>query len=127
MNEQAKLQAYKRVRLINLTHHAIMLQIDELHQEILPPSGFVARCKVTRKPISTICWNKQLISINIVVFSEVVGLPEPALDIYYVVSKAVAEAKSERTDLLFPDHTIRDVRGRVIACRSFGCISRPQS
>lgn len=47
-----------------------------------------------------------------------VDLPEPEPGTLFVVSRVIAEARPDRTDLLVPYDLVRDDAGRVIACRS---------
>lgn len=39
--------------------------------------------------------------------------------IYYIVSMLVKQANPDRTDLLTPNESVRDDKGRIIGCRSF--------
>jgi hypothetical protein len=43
--------------------------------------------------------------------------------VYYIVSRIVAEALPERTDLLFPDGIIRDADGTPIGCTGLASLS----
>ena len=49
-------------------------------------------------------------------FGEVQGLPDPADDTLYVVSRLVISAVPDRTDLVSPDGAVRDDQGRIIGC-----------
>ena len=55
---------------------------------------------------------------------KVTGLPAPEPGVTFVVSRAVCEAAPERADLVYPDDTVRDERGRIIGCRAFGSAAR---
>lgn len=50
---------------------------------------------------------------------EIVNLPEPKTDTFYIVSKMVAQAFPERKDLIFPGTVVRDADGRVVGCIDF--------
>lgn len=50
---------------------------------------------------------------------EVVNLPEPKTDTYYIVSKMVAQAWPERKDLIFPGTLVRNESGYVVGCIDF--------
>jgi hypothetical protein len=50
---------------------------------------------------------------------EIVNLPEPKPDTYYIVSKMVAQACPEREDLILPGTLVRDADGHVIGCVDF--------
>jgi hypothetical protein len=52
------------------------------------------------------------------VFGETVGLPDPADDIYYIVSGLVKAANPDRHDLVSPAGLVRDDDGNVIGCSS---------
>jgi len=45
------------------------------------------------------------------------GLPDPEPNTVLVVSRLVAGARPDRTDLVFPGELIRDDQGRPIGCR----------
>ena len=50
---------------------------------------------------------------------EIVNLPEPKPDTYYIVSKMLAQACPERKDLIFPGTVVRDADGHIIGCIDF--------
>lgn len=50
---------------------------------------------------------------------EIVNLPEPKPDTYYIVSKMVAQAWPEREDLIFPGTVVRNESGDVVGCVDF--------
>lgn len=50
---------------------------------------------------------------------EIVNLPEPKPNTFYIVSKMVAQAWSTREDLIFPGTVVRDADGRVVGCIDF--------
>lgn len=50
---------------------------------------------------------------------EVVNLPEPEPDTYYIVSKMLAQACPERKDLIFPGTVVRDTDGHIVGCVDF--------
>lgn len=50
---------------------------------------------------------------------DILGLPEPKKDTWYIVSKIVAQACPERSDLLIPDGIVRDKSGAVVGCVNF--------
>lgn len=50
---------------------------------------------------------------------DIVNLPEPKTDTYYIVSKMVAQACPERTDLIFPGTVVRNGSGDVVGCIDF--------
>ena len=50
---------------------------------------------------------------------EIIGLPEPKSDTVYIVSKMLAQACPERTDLIFPGTLVRNESGDVVGCIDF--------
>ena len=50
---------------------------------------------------------------------EIIGLPEPKTDTYYIVSKMLAQAFPEREDLIFPGTVVRNKSGDVVGCIDF--------
>lgn len=51
--------------------------------------------------------------------NEIVNLPEPKPETYYIVSKIVAQACPERKDLIFPGTLVHDADGHVVGCIDF--------
>jgi len=52
-------------------------------------------------------------------FGEVTGLPDAVDGVYLIVSRMVASAVTERTDLIVPADVIRDEAGNITGCRAF--------
>lgn len=50
---------------------------------------------------------------------EIIGLPEPKTDTYYIVPKMLAQACPERKDLIFPGTVVRNGSGDVVGCIDF--------
>lgn len=108
------------MQVINLTPHAINVLRDESLEvlEIYPPSGDVARVKVTTRE-----WG-YMDGIPTVqnVYGDPEGLPEPQDDTVYLVSLMVLSAVT-RPDVFAPDtgaqSVIRDVAGNILGVRRF--------
>jgi len=98
----------------NCTPHAIHLILAEA-SHTFPPSDFVARVEEQLTPFSTV----NDIPVEHMTRSKVVNLPPPAPDTIYIVSRVVAEAAPERTDLVSPGQLVRDQLMRVVGCRTF--------
>lgn len=115
---------YGDVRLVNLTPHSITV-VGDSGETILtiPPAGVVARCSVKKERVATIGINNFNIPVSWVTFGEVVDLPEPQDGTIYIVSRAVAEARRDRDDLLVPDDLVRDEEGRIVGCRGFSVVA----
>lgn len=99
--------------LINLTPHEVTFLVGRRRLS-LPPAEAPARCRVSRKVVDYF----GEIPITRSVFGEVENLPEPAAGVRYIVSRIVAEACPQRTDLYIPDDTVRDEQGRIVGCRA---------
>ena len=50
---------------------------------------------------------------------EIVNLPEPKPDTYYIVSKMLAQACPEREDFILPGNLVRNESGDVVGCIDF--------
>ena len=50
---------------------------------------------------------------------EIVNLPEPKPETYYIVSKMLAQACPERKDLIFPGTLVYDAEDHVVGCIDF--------
>lgn len=94
---------------VNLTPHAVNI----IDGPTFEPCGTVVRVTTTTENVGNI----EGIPLTKTVFGEVAGLPEQRDGVFLIVSKLVAEALPERSDLLFPNQMVRD--GQVIVgCRS---------
>lgn len=102
--------------IVNLTPHKVTVMASEGYVVAeYPASGQVARVTMSDTYVGSV----NGISVVTKTAGEVVGLPEPAEDTYYIVSGLVQAAFPHRTDLLVPDDLVRDVEGRVVGCRRF--------
>lgn len=107
------------MKLINLTPHKVVVMNDDrniLH--VINPSGIVARVKMDR----VLDGNIDGIPIFKVKFTDVVDVPAPQKDTFFIVSNIVAQAlKGKRNDLIVPDTAlaIRDADGRIIGVKGF--------
>ena len=91
---------------INLTPHSISIH-GANGIVTFPPSGQLARCSVSRKPVRVV----DGIQLSTVVYGEVTGLPAPAEGVWYIVSGMVRDAVKGRQDVVSPGELIRDERG----------------
>ena len=106
-------------KIINLTPHSINVIGDDNSVAItIEASGNVARCSQTINIVDTIDLDNVAIPISSSSYGEVVDLPTPQDDTYYIVSRLVMSACPNRQDLLVPNDLVRDEAGRVIGCRS---------
>lgn len=106
-------------KIINLTPHAVNIVNNDNSVAItIESSGNVARCSQTIDIVDTISVNNIVIPVSSSSYGEVVDLPAPQDNTYYIVSRLVMSACPNRQDLLVPNDLVRDEAGRVIGCRS---------
>ena len=106
-------------KIINLTPHAVNIVNNDNSVAItIEASGNVARCSQTINTVGNITVNSVAIPVSSSSYGEVVDLPAPQDNIYYIVSRLVMSACPNRQDLLVPNDLVRDEAGRVIGCRS---------
>lgn len=117
--------------IVNLTPHEINIHIS---REDLPdlvvnlhPRGVVPRVRVVSRSLDPIVHTydgahqddvrRCEIPVTATTYGAVSDLPDPVPGTVYVVSRVVAEACPDRSDLLIPGEAVRDQGGRVIGCR----------
>ena len=99
--------------LKNLTPHPIRLPRPDGSTIDLPTSGQVPRVSLTAQPAGEL----DGVLVTCTVAGEIEGLPAPEAGTYLVVSRVVADAARDRSDLLVPGDLVRDDQGRVIGAR----------
>lgn len=105
------------MKFVNLTPHAVIIvNADGETVRTFEPSGQLARVSATTEKIDEI----DGIAITQSKFSDVTGLPKAEKDTFYIVSSLVASRCKDRTDVLIPNESVRDDKGRIIGCRSLG-------
>ena len=107
------------MEIINLTPHDVNIVLESSVVTITK-SGVVARCAQQTQKVNEINYSNAnaIIPITQTTYGEVVDLPEPRTNTYYIVSRLVMSAASGRTDLLCPNGLVRDDNGNVIGCES---------
>ena len=110
------------MKLVNLTPHPIHIYIRDQRIASIEPSGTVARAEVERVGFGHISFGGRGVPIYRSVFWDVQNLPDPEEGTRCIVSRIVAEACRDRTDLLIVDDTVRDEHGQIIGCRAFGVV-----
>lgn len=114
-----KLYNNNGIEVVNLTPHALTLVGADGDGEnvVYEPSGTLARVSVKTETIGEL----NGFPVTRSVFGEVEGLPEPKEGTIYIVSSLVAgRVPAERKDVFIPNESVRDDKGRIIGCRSFG-------
>lgn len=102
----------EKVNLINLTPHALHVKLKNDETLVIPADGRVARVSTTQKEIDEL----NNIAIYETEYGEVVDLPEPVKNTFYIVSKITQDACRHRDDLLSPGNLIRDNEGNIVGC-----------
>ena len=105
------------INYVNLTPHNISLVLDDGIHEI--PSEGIARAEEEKTLIKTLPGGIPIYKIR---YGNVSGVPEPAENTYYVVSKIVADALIGRDDILIVTQTIRNEKGQIIGCMGFASL-----
>ena len=103
------------VRLRNLTPHR--LRVVDHHGDTvldLPAAAHPARLAQHVVEEAGLAGG---VPVHTIRYGEPAGLPNPAPDVLFVVSRVLA-THVRRADLLFPDEEIRDATGRIIGCRA---------
>ena len=117
--ENINIIASSTITVINLTPHAITFVTDEGNEILtIEPSGNLARVSSTTQVVGEIYG----IPVTKTVYGEVEGLPAEEEGTIYLVSSMVAQRVPERRDVFIPNESVRDDRGRIIGCKSFGHI-----
>ena len=109
------------MKIINLTPHALTIVYGENNMEkyVIEPSGNVARVAAHTENIGSNTTDDGFtIPLTTTVFGEVENLPEPKDGMIYVVSSLVAGRVPDRQDVMIPNQSIRDDKGRIIGCLS---------
>ena len=104
-------------KVVNLTPHAINFVSKEGAPVCtIEPSGSIAR--VTCETVETGEINGIPLTEN--VYGEVEGLPLPEEGTVYLVSSLVASRCPERKDVFIPNEPVRNEKGMIVGCKSFG-------
>lgn len=103
----------------NCTPHNIIMFRENGSTIVFAPESEPARCVATTVKIGVI----DGITITKTTFGETTGLPPYNPNCYCIVSRLVAEANPQRTDLLIVNETVRDAEGRIVGCKSLSTLS----
>lgn len=105
---------YNNVNLINLTPHTVNIVTSTGEPVVTLPSEGLVRCGQLDVPTGTIAG----ITITSTTYGQVEGLPAPAPNTYYIVSRLVLTACLDRTDLLVPNQLVKNEHGQIVGCQS---------
>lgn len=103
-------------KLVNCTPHPINL-IVPAGTKTLPPSGICPRVSEIETDVALAVGDDGIPIISLT-FGQVTGLPEQEEGVLLIVSKMVADAASDRTDLVSPGRLVRDSKGLIIGCKA---------
>lgn len=106
------------MKIVNCTPHEINVVKEDGTILTIEASGIVPRCTQSEATIASF----DGIAITKQVFGEVINLPEAQPGVFLVVSRLVASAAKDRTDLLVPGPMIRGEDGRPCGCRGLSVI-----
>ena len=106
------------MRIVNLTPHEVKIVDGGNNVVAVFPSDGVARASQHDVLVDEI----NSIPVVKTEFGEVLGLPEPAEDTVFIVSRITVEVARARglntDDLLITSGAVRDDQGRIIGCRA---------
>lgn len=106
------------MEIVNLTPHEVKVLDDDDNVIATFPSVGVARARQHDVPAGEI----ESIPVVKTEFGEVLGLPEPAEDTVFIVSRITVEVARARglntDDLLITSGAVRDDQGRIVGCRA---------
>jgi hypothetical protein len=94
--------------IINLTPHAITTISEQGKSTTYEPSGIIARVS---QSIYTLGTEIGGISVSVSSFGDIIDLPNPINNTYYIVSGLVLSANKDRKDLIAP----RNDKGHIIS------------
>ena len=103
-------------KIINKTPHPVNVVSKEGEAIVTyNPEGEPARCSQETIVIGDI----NDIPLTKTSFGDVLDLPDPQPDTFYIVSRLVLSACPDRNDLIVPNELVRDDEGHIIGCMSF--------
>jgi hypothetical protein len=102
-----------RFEFYNLTPHAITLLDDDNNVvAVIPPEPEPARLSQETEHLEY--------PLSVTLYGEPTGVPpEPEEGVFYIVSQLIFNA-IDREDLVVPAEVVRDAKGNIIGCKSFG-------
>lgn len=106
--------------IINKTPHPVTIRVGE-RDIVVEPTAPPARIEYERVDAGTLEVDGVQVGLESVRPAQVTGLPDCAAGTWFVVARPVADYL-RRGDLLVPEHVVRDVDGRVVACQGFAVI-----
>lgn len=111
----------------NLTPHEITI-VGENGEIILSikPEPISARAKASTVKVGAIEVEGKTIPLTTTKMGEVEGLPPEEKGTMLIVSRIVAEACPNRHDLVIPNESVRDDKGRIVGVKSLAILPRKE-
>ncbi len=109
------------MKLINCTPHALTLRADEATETVIEPCGIVPRVSVMQGALDPSVCGAPCAVYSADGAGAVIGMPDPAVGVAYIVSGFVGAAlKGQRDDVLVPgtgplDGAVRNSAGHIVA------------
>ena len=101
------------MEILNYTPHTVNAYLPDGSELPFEPHGRPPRLQTDRRYLGEI----EGIPFVERTMGDPEGLPYESDDIIYIVSKLVADAVTDRSDLAYPGEVIRDKHGNVIGCK----------
>lgn len=111
-----ELEAFEKkpLEVVNLTPHELTYVREDGSEEIIPPSGIIARCKEVKNQTGFVNTKIGRIPVITKKLLEVENLPEADDEHIFIVSLAVKQAVGDsRPDVFAIGDTRRDEKGRI--------------
>ena len=109
--------------LRNLTPHPVTIITEIGSVQLLPEPGPRPHIDEMREITGHVFVEDMPVPTVRITAGSAVDLPEPEPNTLLIVSRVIAEARPDRTDLLVPYDLVRDEAGRVVACRSLARVT----
>ncbi len=113
------------LKIINLTPHDVNIVGDDGEVILsIKPEPTPARAKASTIKVGAIEVEGKTIPLTTTRMGEVEGLPPEEEDTILIVSRIVAEACPNRHDLLIPNESVRDEKGRIVGVKSLAVLPK---
>ncbi len=104
--------------IVNCTPHPVtVVNTDGTVLATFPKGEVIPRLTQSTEVVGEIAG----IPVTQTVFGDTVDLPQPQANTFFIVSRLVLSANTNRTDLLVPNGLVRDESGNILGCESFAC------
>ncbi len=113
-NKELEAFEKKPLEIVNLTPHKLTYVREDGSEEVIPPSGIIARCKEVKKNTGFVNTTIGRIPVITKKLLEVENLPEADENKIFIVSLAVKQAVGDsRPDVFAIGDTRRDEKGHI--------------